>query len=101
MRYPVDWNNESEIRKLFSYQTMIGIAPGFGSRPIAWYQDHQVKAHDYIMCVIQDMKQGAANVRVRKGLLQIQDMSGKWWNNISTFQIYNLVDNKVRMGNER
>lgn len=61
MNLAVDFNNESQIRRLFSWQTRVGLAPKFGSRPIGWYQQHQMATFEILT------KCGCSDVRVVKG----------------------------------
>lgn len=98
MRYPINWQDDNEIRKLFSYQARVGFAPKFGTRPIGWYQIHQHNVYNYITEVIRDMKQGHAEIRVKRGMLQLQGAGGKWFNNISAYNVYQLADMKSRKG---
>lgn len=71
MKYPIDWNNDKSIRDVFSYQTRIGIAPKFGSRPIAWYQSIQCSAHDMI-CKLAEAAGAEGGFDVRKRGYQIE-----------------------------
>jgi hypothetical protein len=49
MNYPIDWTKDGEIKRLFAYQTRIGVAPKFGTRPIGYYQQDQDHAYTVIM----------------------------------------------------
>ncbi len=42
------WGDDTQLRKAFSWLTRIGVAPKFGSMPIAYYQQDQVKAIETI-----------------------------------------------------
>jgi len=49
MNINIDWRNEDEIRRLFSWQARVGIAPKFGSRPIGWYQQHHCNVNRFLL----------------------------------------------------
>ncbi len=91
MKYPINWKDDNSIRQVFSYQTLIGIAPKFGSRPIAWYQAHQCHAHDIIVEMARKVGiEGEFNIKCRNGIIYI----GK--NMISASNVYDRADNRSR-----
>ena len=45
----INWSDEKDIRRVFSYQTRIGVAPAFGSISINWYQCHQSHANNILV----------------------------------------------------
>lgn len=92
MKYPIDWNSDKEIRKLYSYQARIGIAPKFGSRPIGWYQIHQDKAYECIMDWIRGMGFDKATVKTSKnGVIWINNHAAT---NVNA--VYDAADKLVR-----
>jgi hypothetical protein len=48
MLFPINYSDETAVRRLFSWQTRYGMAPKFGTLPIAYYQQDQVNAYDII-----------------------------------------------------
>lgn len=42
-------STDKELKRLFSWQARVGIAPKFGSRPIGWYQTHHYNVHKFLM----------------------------------------------------
>jgi len=70
MVYPVyDWASEKKVRRLFIYQTRIGVAHKFGTLPIGWYQSHQCHAYDVITEALKEAGIEAAEIRAIKGQL--------------------------------
>lgn len=45
---PIDWTDDSAVKRLFIWQARNGVAPCAGTRPIAWYQAHHCAAYDII-----------------------------------------------------
>ena len=46
MRLNVNWNDEAQVKRLFTWMSKSGMAPRFGSRPVGWFQvhmDHAIK----------------------------------------------------------
>jgi len=76
MKYPINWNNNNEIRKLFTYQTRIGIAPKFGSRPISWYQGSQCRVYNLILETMKTHNLIEANVKCIKGRIYFKTNDG-------------------------
>ena len=46
MKIPVDWSDERALRALFVWQARLGLAPRFGTLPIAFYQAEQSDAYN-------------------------------------------------------
>ncbi len=78
MKYPINWNDDNSIRRVFSYQTRLGIAPKFGSRPIAWYQSIQCSAHD-IIAKLAEAAGAEESFEIRKHGYHIEaKIEGSW-----------------------
>jgi len=58
-------SSDQELRKLFSWQARVGIAPKFGSRPIGWYQIHHCNVHKFLLKMAE--KVGSYEATMRKG----------------------------------
>lgn len=97
MKIPVDYSNESSLRAAFSWITRTGAGVKFGSRPIGWYQEHQVNALDELtrICAGPD----GSKVRCRGGMFEYQMNGSRHWNTaISAAELYRFADNKSRKG---
>lgn len=69
MNIKIDWFKETEIRRLFSWQTRSGIAPKFGTRPIGWYQQHQCAAQKFLLDRAAEF--GSFDATCRKGVIYL------------------------------
>jgi len=89
MKLPVNFQDDRKIRAAFSWLTRIGAGPAFGSRPIGWYQNHQVAAIEILE------KSGAEEVKLDKGV--IKGRVGKHWIDLgSPSELYRLADKAAR-----
>jgi hypothetical protein len=90
------FDNDSKLRRVFTWLTKIGAAPAFGSRPIGWYQQHQCAAIEYL----EKVRGCASNqLRCRVGVVQSLAPDGKSWiAEISARQLYAHADNYCRTG---
>lgn len=71
------WNDERRLRNVFSWLTRIGAAPKFGTLPIHYYQQDQMKALDAIIDAAQRRGFEPEWVRYRNGKF-IAHNKGKW-----------------------
>lgn len=69
MEYPINWNSDREIKRLFAYQSRVGLAPKWGSVSIAHYQIMQCRAYDYII-KMGLITNNLTTVKVRRGRLE-------------------------------
>jgi hypothetical protein len=69
MNIKINWSNEKEIRRLFSWQARVGIAPKFGSRPIGWYQQNHCKVHEFLLGMAA--KVGSYEATCRQGTIYL------------------------------
>lgn len=89
MKLPVDFRNDQKVRAAFAWLTRIGASPHFGSRPIGWYQQHQVAAIEILE------KSGAEEVKLSKGM--IRGRVQKHWIDLGTpDELYRLADKETR-----
>ncbi len=61
--------SEDRLRSIFSWNTRLGIAPKFGSRPIHWYQMDQFEAIGAIERAARKAGVSLMDVRSIKGTL--------------------------------
>lgn len=83
-------------KKLFPYLTRVGISPKFGSRPIGWYQKHQICAIERLESIAK--KIGAPNnaqIKVKDNMVQMKIDKG-WINIGSPNKFYNDADDCSR-----
>jgi hypothetical protein len=77
------WADERKLRNAFSWLARIGAAPKFGSLPIAYYQQDQVRAIDAIKAAAQrkhiDVKWVRYAARGRYAGGRILAWDGKYW----------------------
>lgn len=59
-------NHTGDLAKVFSWQTRVGLAPAFGSRPIGWYQQDQMAAYDEIMRRVKAIGGDIRQVKAKK-----------------------------------
>lgn len=71
------WNNENKLRKAFSWLTRIGAAPKFGTLPIQYYQQDQVKAIDAIKAAARPKGIELGWVHYRNGRI-LAYHQGRW-----------------------
>lgn len=88
---------EDDLRKTFSWLTRVGVGVKFGSRPIGWYQQHQ-------MCAIEEIEKVAAThgvgesfeVAARRGEILVKK-PGFGWVAVGTIQnIFAAADRCAR-----
>ena len=92
MRYPINWEKENEIKKLYTYQARAGFGPRAGSRPVGWYQSHHDKAYDFIMNCIRDLKAASAEIIVKNNGTIILEHNGQRFNIGTNYQVYEYSD---------
>ena len=95
MVFPIQWSNNPdhpELKKVFSWLTRHHMGPAFGSRPISWYQGHQINAIDIIEEAVKKHG-GSGRVRVQKGDL-MAEKDGKWEKLMSTEDVYRKADKR-------
>ncbi len=68
-----DTRSDAGLRRLFSWLTKSGVGVKFGSRPIGWYQQHQMCAID----VIRDRAQRATNVQGPRVEFDVKESKGE------------------------
>ena len=71
------WNDDRRLRNVFSWLTRIGAAPKFGTVPIHYYQQDQMKALDAIIAAAQRKGFEPEWVRYKNGKF-IAHNKGKW-----------------------
>lgn len=93
MKFPLNYSDENELRAAFSWLTRTGAGVKFGSRPIGWYQMHQMNALGELerLCAGPE----GSKVRFRNGIFQYQMNGSRRWNNGPTASmIYKLADSR-------
>ena len=63
MNIPINWNDDAQIRRFFSWSARVGCGPCFGSRPIGWYQAHHCAAHSFLT----DSGRRSGSLQVKRG----------------------------------
>ena len=63
LRIPIDWGSDDQIRRLFSWQTRVGLAPKFGTCSIHHYQNSQMDVYKALE------KVGKGTLQVRNGVV--------------------------------
>ena len=103
MELPINWADDRQVRAVFTWQTRIGGAPTFGSRPIGWYQSHQCHAYDVIREACQRAVPDQTRWRVRSRqtdldrVLEAYSVSRKQWIVLqSTRDVYRQADDRSR-----
>lgn len=86
----INWSNENEIRKLFTWLTKLGIGVRF-NRPVSWYQIHQSNAID----VLVEKMGGHGEVRQREGNIEYKK-DGKWKVLDSVNNLFREIDIRIR-----
>src|SRR5882757_4637482 len=77
--------DDNKLRAVFSWLTLIGAGPKFGTRSIAWYQGHQCNAIDALR------NTGIEQFRYHCGM--IQGKQDKRWKNLFTpNELYAIAD---------
>ena len=72
------WKDDHKLRRLFSWQTRIGIAPKYGTTSIANYQSEQIEKIDALKVYAHQKGIGPLKwVRYRNGVIYAYD-AGKW-----------------------
>ena len=91
MNPKINWNDDQDIKRVFSYQTRMGLAPKFGSLPISWYQQHQCEINDLLSCF--------DDIKVSHGLVYaFSDHFESGYKCIGSVNaIYQQADNKIRL----
>lgn len=77
MTLPINYTDENAIRKAFTWATKSGIGVARSSRPIGWYQLHQVAALDRVESLaraIAELPTGDIIVRVFHGNIQVKTL---------------------------
>ena len=57
------FQNDNNLKRVFSWQARVGLAPKFGTRPISWYQIHHCHVIDILM------ESGANGFKVQNGMV--------------------------------
>lgn len=95
MRVPVNYADESKLRAAFSWITRTGAGVKFGSRPIGWYQMHQMNALGELERLCSGPE--GSRVRCRGGVIEYQMNGSRRWNRaISASDLYHAADKKSR-----
>ena len=99
MQFPIDFTNDATLRALFAWQTRIGVAPAFGSRPIGWYQIHQCHAYD----VLREWAGRAVHeeqllIRTSYGRIEAKPLSprARWIDIGRPSDVYRVADERSR-----
>lgn len=72
------WKNDALLRRAFSWLTRAGLAPKFGTLPIAYYQQDQIKALDGINELASKKGLRTNAVRLRNGILMAYKPGSGW-----------------------
>lgn len=65
-----DRDSDTKLGKVFSWLTRYGMGPRFGSRPIAYYQQEQCAAIDYLQECLRALGAAeTADLRIRSGIV--------------------------------
>lgn len=93
MDFPINYSDEDQLRRAFSWLTRIGAGVKFGSRPIGWYQVHQCYALDYITELV-----GTGKVRCRRAVLYAQSGTHgtHWFVLTDTNSVFDEADRRSR-----
>lgn len=81
------YQDDSMLRRVFSWLSRIGASPKFGSRPIAWYQIHQCHAIDTLRAM------GIYNPVCKGGVICERGQHGQF---ITVETLFNEADRKSR-----
>lgn len=84
--------DDTYYRGIFSWATRVGAAPKFGTRPIGWYQQHQMAVLDLI-----EYMPSVDAVRFRAGYVQVH-RHGAWYAWLTPDEIFRRADTYVRTG---
>lgn len=84
------YGDGAKLGRVFKWLSRIGAAPTFGSRPIAWYQAHQIAAIDYLIALA-----GTTPLRCKSGLLQNYYL-GEWKTLVSVRELFDIADSRSR-----
>lgn len=84
-------SSDAYLRQAFTWLTRIGAGPHFGSRPIGWYQMHQ-------MAALNILESSAPNceLRCKAGQIQGRVTGGKWHNLMTASGLFSMADDKCR-----
>ena len=97
MTFPIHLSENPEhpeLKKVFTWLSRHKMGPAFGSRPIGWYQQHQMAALDIIEDAVK--KSGSTGeVRVEKGMVMAKK-DGGWQKLMSCDEVYKKADENVR-----
>lgn len=97
MNIDFDIGNQRKLRNLFSWLTRSGMGPKFGSRPIGWYQQHQMTALKMLDEIAHTT--GSSIFHVSNGILQVgggKHVGRGRLNIATTSDFYREVDRRVR-----
>lgn len=76
------WQDDSKLRRVFSWLTRIGAAPKFGTLCIQYYQQDQCNAidalHNAAALRAINLKDNDYPVRLHNGFFQVRLDNGKW-----------------------
>lgn len=98
---PDMWGGQQEnvlLASVFSWLTRVGAGPHFGSRPVGWYQQHQVAAIDALEEWGKRAVAYPSYYRVKGGQFQAYDEPKKRWINLglTPHQLYGIADRLAR-----
>lgn len=79
-------SSDEYLKRAFTWQTRIGIAPKFGSLPIAHYQADQIHALQYL-----EQNIGNFPVRCKRGIIQFKAI-GVWEDFASVKEMPNKIE---------
>lgn len=88
MRIEIGNSSEAYLKRAFSWLTRIGAAPAFGSRPIGWYQVHQMNCLNWL----EKSKAAGLPVRCKGGIIQAKPTIGHWFDVVSATELYRIGD---------
>jgi len=72
------WQNDRLLRNAFSWLTRVGVAPKFGTLPIAYYQEDQIKAIDKLTELANKKNLSLRWVRNKNGFFEAYDGKNGW-----------------------
>jgi len=91
MNIKINWNNDNSIRKLFSYQTKIGLAFKFGTISISWYQAQQCNANKYLL-ELCEKNNCFHEIRKKDIYIQAKTKNNKWINLETINNAFSKID---------
>jgi hypothetical protein len=96
--FPIHFSDNPEhpeLKRVFTWLTRHKMGPAFGSRPIGWYQQHQMAAIDIIEEAVKKAV-GTGEVRVEKGDLMVTTNGRDWERLMSCEEVYKKADAAAR-----